>query len=189
MRSILTSSQSLQPGPESPSQISWCLQETAFSQRIEMPREGIARTPPPAFLFPINDVKDPTAAPKDVADPLAGGAAPWLASEPFESQCLDGLYLGAPFHSARCKASHPGGRVSSPPTGAGVEDRDRNSLPGNQAAWPLDPAGEVRHGRRYLWRPRSLVKRVIIDNSVRRRPSPVHQKRPLRPGRRLWKWP
>jgi len=30
-----------------------------------MTREVIARTPPPAFLFPINNVKDPTAS----ADP------------------------------------------------------------------------------------------------------------------------
>jgi len=27
-----------------------------------MTREVIARTPPPAFLFPINNVKDPTAS-------------------------------------------------------------------------------------------------------------------------------
>ena len=36
-------------------------QETAVVI-VEMTREVIARTPPPAFLFPINNVKDPTAS-------------------------------------------------------------------------------------------------------------------------------
>jgi len=42
-------------------------QETAVVS-VEMTREVIARTPPPAFLFPIHNVKDPTTS---VAPPFS----------------------------------------------------------------------------------------------------------------------
>jgi hypothetical protein len=39
--------------------------KTACVSVSMMTREAIARTPPPAFLFPINDVKDPASDPAD----------------------------------------------------------------------------------------------------------------------------
>jgi hypothetical protein len=52
--------------------------KTAIVSVSMMTREVIARTPPPAFLFPINDVKDPIGDPPNL---------PFKARSRLKKQC------------------------------------------------------------------------------------------------------
>jgi hypothetical protein len=95
LHSILTSSHSHRCPAEAGHPHIWCLQETAFVD-VEMTREVIARTSPPAFLFPIQRCQrpEPACRPHRLTPGVGGGG--YLVAPIFRVNRLFEAFVSAP---------------------------------------------------------------------------------------------